>query len=293
LLFFLASHEFGHYFAAKYHKVEATLPYFLPFPPTALIPMSFGTLGAVIKIKDAIPSRKALFDIGVAGPFAGFIVCVGYLIYGFATLPTEDFIYTIHPEFLVTGFNQTGIFFGDTILYWMLAEIFANPAGFLPPMNEMYHYPFLNVGWFGLFVTTLNLLPVGQLDGGHIIYAMFGRLQSKVALYAWYFIILISVLSIPNIILDMTYPFINDSSFGAVATFFYEPVKGFKDNFPILAGAWNGWIFWIFFLKYIIKIEHPPVMQEDNIGITRKILGWIAIVILILSFSYNGIYIMY
>ncbi|MDX9790315.1 MAG: site-2 protease family protein, partial [Candidatus Kapabacteria bacterium] len=176
IILFLSAHEFGHYFAAKYHKVEATLPYYIPFPFT--IALNFGTLGAVIRTKTPIPSRKALFDIGVSGPIAGFIVASGFLIYGLMTLPGVEFIYNIHPDY-VGHFGgvipDSGLFFGDTLYLKLLTLIFANPDGFMPPMNEIYHYPFLNVGWFGLFVTSLNMLPMGQLDGGHAIYSMFGR----------------------------------------------------------------------------------------------------------------------
>ncbi len=94
ILTFLASHEFGHYFAAKYHGVDATLPYFIPVPPLFL---PFGTAGAVIRTQSPIMSRKALFDIGVAGPIAGFVMCVIFLVIGFMTLPSQDFLFQIHP----------------------------------------------------------------------------------------------------------------------------------------------------------------------------------------------------
>ena len=170
ILFILGCHEFGHYFAARYHGVDATLPYFIPFPTLPGV-VNFGTLGAVIRTKSAIPSKKVMFDIGVAGPIAGFIATLLILSYGFLALPGKEFILSIHPQY----FSQTqpaggvDLTFGNPLLYQFLSFIFTNPTNqFVPPMTEMYHYPFLCAGWFGLFVTSMNLLPVGQLDGGHL-----------------------------------------------------------------------------------------------------------------------------
>ena len=139
--------------------------------------VNFGTLGAVIRTKSAIPSKKVMFDIGVAGPIAGFIATLLILSYGFLALPGKEFILSIHPQY----FSQTqpaggvDLTFGNPLLYQFLSFIFTNPTNqFVPPMTEMYHYPFLCAGWFGLFVTSMNLLPVGQLDGGHLAYTMFG-----------------------------------------------------------------------------------------------------------------------
>lgn len=180
LLTFLSAHEFGHYFASRIHKVDATLPFYIPVPFPEVL---FGTFGAVIKTRSPMNSKKALFDIGVAGPIAGFIVCIIFLIIGFSSLPPQEYIYTIHPNYLAHGglIPLTGLHFGDNLLYMMFERIFSNPSVWIPPMNEMYHYPFLCVGWFGLFVTSLNLLPIGQLDGGHVIFTMFGFAQSRIS----------------------------------------------------------------------------------------------------------------
>ncbi len=178
ILFVLGCHEFGHYFAARFHKVKATLPFFIPFPMVEIF-LNFGTLGAVIKTQSPINTRRAMFDIGVAGPIAGFFACVALLIYGFINLPPAEFILTIHPDY----FNQTSetnalaLEFGSNLLYSAMQFLLTNPsAEFVPPMSEIYHYPYLCVGWFGLFVTAMNLVPVGQLDGGHIFYSMFGKI---------------------------------------------------------------------------------------------------------------------
>ncbi len=185
LMTFLLTHEFGHYIAARLHKVDASLPFFIPLPiPFVSI---FGTLGAYIKTRSIIPNRKALFDIGASGPLAGFIVCLGIFIFGLLNLPSIDFLYAIHPEYKEFGimYPDWGMYFGDMLLFQGLIALFVQPGTYIPPLNEIYHYPFLCVGWFGMFVTSLNLPPLGQLDGGHIAYAMFGKNQGKIARIVW------------------------------------------------------------------------------------------------------------
>lgn len=292
ILTFLTSHEFGHYIAARIYGVDATLPFYIPFPPSSLMP-SFGTFGAVIKMRSPIPSRKALFDIGIAGPLAGFVVCFIFLIIGFITLPPKDYIYVLHPEYL-TMFNgeipAVGLHFGNTILFNLLSSIFGSSVNWIPPMNEIYHFPFLNVGWFGLFVTSLNLLPIGQLDGGHVTYAMFGKNHKRIAKVVWYVLILIgsgSVLNALNDALSMDYA-------NVIFLFFQnnlKPVLEFIDNMiPGYYNCWGGWLFWALITKFFIKLEHPPIQATDDIGNTRRILGWVAIAIFILCFSWDGIF---
>ena len=292
LIVFLSSHEFGHYFASKYHKVNCTLPYFIPFIPIIDMP-NFGTFGAIIKTRQPIPNKKALFDIGIWGPLPGFIVSVIYLIVGFITLPSIDYLYHIHPDYQSLGTNLpvVNLFFGDTALYHILAEIFKNPSGFLPPMNEMYHYPLLNAGWFGLFVTSMNLLPIGQLDGGHIMYAMFGKTQKIIAKYFWWGLIIIgsgSLFGIAKDLLSFDFP---NSFYLSLQNILLPIIEKVKAEVPWYYNAWGGWLFWAFITRVFIKLEHPPVVGEGEIDTKRKILGWIIIAIIILTFSPNGIYI--
>ena len=256
ILFILSCHEFGHYFAARHHGVEATLPYFIPFPNLPSI-MNFGTLGAVIRTKSAIPSKKVMFDIGVAGPISGFIATLVVLSYGFLSLPGREFILSIHPDYFahheIPG--SIGLTFGDSLLYQFLSFILTNPANeFVPPMTEMYHYPFLCAGWFGLFVTAMNLLPVGQLDGGHLSYTMFGPNHKVIARSAFVVILLIGLIGL--------LPFF----------------------IPSLTFGWTGWLFWAVILLFIVKLDHPPVLDESPLDGARKSLGWITFGILALSF---------
>lgn len=292
LMFFLSAHEFGHYFAAKYHKIDTTLPYYIPFPPTPLFPISFGTMGAVIRIKDQIPSKKALFDIGVAGPLAGFIVCLIYLIYGCYTLPGIDYLYKIHPNYIYEGLEINGLYFGDNLLFFF-TKLFFNKEVFFPPMNEIYHYPFLNVAWFGMFVTSLNMLPLGQLDGGHITYAMFGNLQHKIGKVFWWFILILGLGStfklLENILVLYNIEIINIFNLN-----FYNYLLNFTtffiSKFTFLVNGWNGWLLWAIIIKFFIKIKHPIIDNEENIGFTRMLIGIISLIIFILCFSYNGLY---
>jgi membrane-associated protease RseP (regulator of RpoE activity) len=158
LLAILTAHEFGHYIACRRYGVNATLPFFIPAPPLFLA----GTFGAFIKIKSPIPTRRALFDIGVAGPLAGFVVAVPIAFIG---------ILTLLPAAPVTS---GGIIFNDPLLF----RIFARVLGVQDLANAVPN-PFYFAAWIGLLVTSLNLMPVGQLDGGHATYSLFGARLHK------------------------------------------------------------------------------------------------------------------
>jgi membrane-associated protease RseP (regulator of RpoE activity) len=164
ILFVLGCHEFGHYFAARFHDVKTTLPYFIPFPPTPFF-LNFGTLGALIRTRSPVPNRKAMFDIGIAGPIAGFVACILVLVIGFLTLPPPSYILQIHPDYdfalnASPNAQGLGLEFGQTLLFKLLTVAVTDPqTQFVPPMSEIYHYPLLCVGWFGLFVTAMIGLP--------------------------------------------------------------------------------------------------------------------------------------
>lgn len=151
----LLAHEMGHYFMSRKYGIPSTLPYFIPFP---LSP--FGTFGAIIKMKGVIINKKALFDIGVAGPISGFIVAVPFIVLGIRLSDIQS----------ISG-NASFIQLGDPLLFKIVQQLL---VGEIPAGQDIVLHPFAYAGWVGLFVTALNLLPVGQLDGGHIIYAVFG-----------------------------------------------------------------------------------------------------------------------
>ena len=174
LLTILTAHEFGHYFAARYHRVKATLPYFIPFP-------SFlGTLGAVIRMSPYIPSRRALFDIAAAGPIAGLVVAIPLSIAGVAI-----------SEHVPAGDPEGVIILGDPLLFRAIEWALLEPRG---EEVELLLHPVAFAGWVGLFVTALNLLPISQLDGGHIGYALFGRRSRFIAGLAFVALALVTLL---------------------------------------------------------------------------------------------------
>lgn len=250
LMTILLFHEMGHYLTARKHKVDVTLPYFIPLFLPAFHP---GTMGAFIRMRSSIPHKKALFDIGIAGPLAGFVMSVLFLSIGFSRLPDQagiwHYIEQIHPLDNPHGIN---LVLGGNLLYHYLGDLFG--AGRLP-MNEMYHFPFIFAGWFGLLVTALNLIPIGQLDGGHITYAMFEDRSRLIALTA--FVLLIGL----NVYIISEY------------------------NSYV-------WILWPILILIFIRFRHPPTIDNSRqLDGKRKVLGWLAYLIFILCFSPMPVYI--
>jgi membrane-associated protease RseP (regulator of RpoE activity) len=162
LLLILFAHEFGHYIAARLHRVEATLPFFIPMPFVS----PFGTMGAVIRMRGTIPSRRALLDIGASGPLAGLAFAIPLYAWGIR-----------HSAVVAIDPTQTGTI-GESLLTRGLDALF---APHVPEGTIQMASPVLFAAWAGLFVTMLNLLPIGQLDGGHIAYALLGRRQDRAA----------------------------------------------------------------------------------------------------------------
>jgi membrane-associated protease RseP (regulator of RpoE activity) len=163
LLAILLAHEFGHYFAARVHKVDATLPFFIPLP--VLSP--FGTMGAVIRMRSVIPTRRALFDIGAAGPLAGLVLAIPLYAWGVA-----------RSQVLPIDVTSEGLQLGESLLTRLIDHFFA-PA--VPAGTDLMLSPVAFAAWAGMFVTMINLLPVGQLDGGHVAFSLFGPRQNRIA----------------------------------------------------------------------------------------------------------------
>jgi membrane-associated protease RseP (regulator of RpoE activity) len=180
--------------------------------------------------------------------------------------------------------------FGGFLLLDILKAVFIAPGQFFPPMNEIYHYPFLCIGWFGMFVTALNMIPVGQLDGGHIIYAMFGRYQPVISKWFVRFMIFVGLGTVGTLLLDATRTYNPDGLYQFLQTVFGPPMEWISKNASWWLGGWMGWLFWVVILKFFIKIPHPPVPDESPIGSTRMILGWVSLAILVLTFSYTGVF---
>jgi membrane-associated protease RseP (regulator of RpoE activity) len=159
LLLILLFHEFGHYLMSRKRRIKTSLPYFIP-GPTIL-----GTFGAVIKSKSPFRSRRDLIDVGAAGPIPGFVVAVVVVILGLS-----------HSQ-ITAQIPEEGLTLGNSLIFLLLSNLVLN----VPPGHDVLLSPMAFAGWAGLFVTMLNLLPIGQLDGGHITYALFGKHQKKVA----------------------------------------------------------------------------------------------------------------
>jgi len=229
LLLILLAHELGHYFMSRRHQVDATLPYFIPAPPPFLI----GTFGAFIKMRSYVNDRRALLDIGAAGPLAGVILSIPAVIIG---------IRLSEVRMLENIPGQLNV--GSSVLFYFLTKI---SIGNIPDNHDILLHPICFAGWIGLFVTSLNLLPIGQLDGGHIAYAVFGERQVKISKIVFFFLIFLGLLS----------------WFGL---------------------GWFGW-FILAILSSIIGFRHPPVRDPSiSLDRSRRLVGLITLVVFFLTF---------
>lgn len=290
IMSFIGAHEFGHYVASRAHNVDASLPYFIPWPFVMLNP--FGTMGALIRTRTPIRSKKALFDIGVAGPLSGFIVCLVILAIGYSTLPPESYLLRIHPELAETGYGiQSGLHFGEIPMFTIMQKLFVTPGTFIPPMNEVYHYPMLCVGWFGLFLTALNMMPFGQLDGGHVLFALIGKKQWIVGRVLWVFLFVICGLSLIGLLQEIVSEPTADTTMLAIQYALEIPLTKLVSVCPVLFTIGMGWLVWVVLIRFVIKIEHPDIGDDEPLSVGRKIIGWAAIVVLMLCFSPQFIYV--
>jgi membrane-associated protease RseP (regulator of RpoE activity) len=232
IMLFLLAHEGGHYLACRYYNIDATLPYFIPAPTLV------GTFGAFIKIRAPITNKKVLFDIGIAGPLAGFTVALPTMIYGIMMSRP------IPPAELAEGMY---LHLGDPIIFKILQKLLL-PA--IPENYDLLLHPLAFVGWFGCLATCLNLFPVSQLDGGHIAYSIFGSQYPKISKVIFFGIIVMGIVS-----------------------------------------RYWGWFFWALIL-FFLGFRHPPTLNDElELGNGRKILGFMALLLLILTFTPKPIYI--
>nr|WP_201987515.1 site-2 protease family protein [Hymenobacter rubidus] len=303
----LTVHEFGHYFTARYNRVRSSLPYFIPFP------MGLGTFGAVIRIRERIFSRREFFDIGLAGPLAGFLVAVPLLIYGFTHLPPAAYVFSIHPEYARYGahYNQyvydsnelaNGLTLAKPLLYRLLERTFADPAR-LPPPLELLHYPVLLAGALSLFFTALNLLPLGQLDGGHILYGLLGRARfNKLAFWLFIGFIFYAGLGLFSLHDDWhEWLYWGPVYAGYLALIFWRVLPRPRHGLLLAAGIWAaqvavaaavpgvagnpGWLVFGLLLGRFTGIYHPPAPDERPLSPGRQALGWVMVVIFVLCFT--------
>ncbi len=258
----LLSHELGHYLMARAYGVDTTLPFFIPGPPA---PIGVGTFGAVIRIRSPMPSRRAVLDIGAAGPIAGFAVAVPLLLWGLAhseVRPIGDLAASSNVgspwELLRTvaqgllegrSFQEirslfaagSGVqFFGDSALTWLAAR---KIVGTVPPGYDVFLHPVAFAAWIGLLVTTLNLIPLGQLDGGHIAYALLGS--------------------------QGAHRFSRVVSWGLLLCGFFL--------------SWT-WIVWWVLTRFIVGLRHPPALAEEPLDPGRRLVALLSFAIFALTF---------
>ena len=228
LMSILFVHEMGHYFTSKKHGIKTSLPFFIPIPP--ILPgFNIGTFGALISSRDPMPNKKALFDVGISGPLAGFIIAIPVTAIGIATSEIVP----------ISDFSSGEVILGSSFLFIILSNmIHTIPEGFALNMNSTAF-----AGWVGLLITSINLLPAGQLDGGHIFRAVLGEKQKYV---------------------------------GWIAVFIM---------------IFTGWTFFAIIIVLMMGMMHPPPLNDDtDIDMKRKLLFFVALAILILCFIPFPIY---
>ena len=224
LLTILGAHELGHYFACRYYGIRATLPYFIPAPPVVTL---LGTFGAVIKIKAPIRSRRALFDIGIAGPLAGFAFAVPASIIGLI--------------FAKAATPINGAQFRDPLLFILITDLLGLPKWI--DWNPIYW-----AAWGTLLVTALNLFPVGQLDGGHVLYAIAGK-----RIHRWV------------------------SAITAIAVVGLAGLAFYLGQPPV-------YFLWAVVLLFLLRVGHPPVIDEEPLGKARIALAILALLVFLFCF---------
>jgi membrane-associated protease RseP (regulator of RpoE activity) len=256
MMVILLAHEFGHYFAARYHKVAVTLPYFIPLPVISPV----GTLGAFIQLRSPFKTKKQLFDIGIAGPLGGLIFAVPLIFWGVAGSSVQTITRNPNSTSLLEG-NSIFYLFVKYLLHGQLLPSFDRYSdlpflqealllliGIIPngSGNDIFINSFAFAAWFGLFVTAVNLLPVGQLDGGHVIYCLIGAKARVLG------VVLVVAMLAAGILL------------------------------------WTGWAVWALLVFFVIGLNHPPPLNDlVPLDPGRKALAYITIAIFILMFMPN------
>ncbi len=248
MLGILLSHELGHYLMGRAYGVSSTLPFFVPGPPPV------GTFGAVIRIRSLMPSRRAVLDIGAAGPIAGFIVAVPLLLWGLAHSQVQPFP---HPTYANTGSllevvlarwrheelvwpGSGTLIFGDSLVSWAAQRLAQSP---LPPGYDIVAGPVAQAAIFGLLVTALNLFPIGQLDGGHVLYAWLGRERARAVSrgVSWSLLVLGLLVS------------------------------------------WNWLVWWL--VTRLVGLGHPPALSEEPLDRPRRVVAAVSLLIFAATFA--------
>lgn len=231
----LLFHEFGHYLQCRRYGVPSTLPYFIPMPLTPI-----GTMGAVIVQQSGVANRKQMFDIAISGPLAGLVIAIPALVWGLSYSKLEPL-----------PFGEPYLRFGEPLLIqWIIWLKF----GAIPIGYDTTLHPVAFAGWVGIFITALNLIPIGQLDGGHILYCLLGKPARTISLWLWR---------------------------GAVCYVLINYWRG--------TGELMGWLVMLGLLG-LMGVQHPPTANDGvPLGPVRTILGWITLPFIIIGFTPNPI----
>jgi membrane-associated protease RseP (regulator of RpoE activity) len=236
LMAILTAHELGHYLQSRRYRVPASLPYFIPFPVSP-----FGTMGAVIVQQAGVADRKSMFDIAISGPLAGLLVALPVAYWGI-----------LNSRIAALG-GPVQVYGDPLLLKWMYQAV----HGPIPAGSDVLLNPMLFAGWVGIFITALNLIPIGQLDGGHILYCLVGRRAHYVARALFVFAASVVVVNV-----------------------------FFLDN--------QAYIVWwlMLFLIWIFGTRHPPTANDRvPLGRLRVVLGWLALMFIFIGFTPTPIYI--
>lgn len=247
LLVILVAHEMGHFVAARYHRVDASWPFFIPFP------WGVGTLGAVIRMRGRIPTRNALIDIGASGPLAGAIVAVPVLLYGLSLSRIDEI--PVEPNLLFGNLSILHLVrswwlhlppyaFGSSMEPQPLLYVLLKRAVFaVQGHQDVFVHPIAFAGVIGLFVTALNLMPVGQLDGGHVAYAVFGRKARRIG--------------------------------QAFAVLMFA--------MAIFSSA--TWLLWVLLVGRFVGFNHPPVEREEPLSPARRAVVVATLILFVLTLT--------
>jgi membrane-associated protease RseP (regulator of RpoE activity) len=252
LLAILFAHEMGHYVVARRYRVDATLPFFIPFLPWGF--GGIGTLGAVIRIRSRFPTRRSVLDIGAAGPIAGFVVAVPLLLWGYAHSPVTsgvdlglqsplgwliDWIRGA-PSIPEAGRPEITVF-GRSLASWAALHL-THPG--LPAGADVAEHPVAIAAWIGLLVTALNMLPVGQLDGGHVLYALLGGERARRASQAFSWALLLLGLTVSL-----------------------------------------SWLVWFVITRVVVGVRHPPALDEAPLSPGRRAFAIASLLLFVVTFA--------
>ncbi|MEI9937058.1 MAG: site-2 protease family protein [Pseudomonadota bacterium] len=248
LMAILIAHESGHYVAARLHRVPASLPFFIPLPKLS----PFGTMGAIIGMSGRIRSRRALLDIGAAGPLAGMLVALPVLAIGLSKSPILPNSEHYWQE-------------GQSLFYMLMKRVFAGP---IPDGSDVQLHPTAMAGWVGILVTMINMLPWGQLDGGHIAFALFGERQHALARWVRRGLLVLFAFNLVR---------------------FVGPVVLHKSSLGYVIACSNSlfWLVWYGFTGLIGRIsggaDHPP-FEPGELGRGRRAVAWLCLIMFALLF---------